>query len=106
MLTKFQDAYDLSQTSPQNSLPTLISVSTHYYTLLQESSQTKSGRSSKSLSPQQVSEVIKNGYETLSITAKEGLDSWDRYREADEKALLKKVARVAVGDVRQLMASR
>ncbi|KAI9681358.1 MAG: hypothetical protein M1817_002641 [Caeruleum heppii] len=103
VLTKFRDAYDLSKTSPQNSLPTLISVSSHYYTLLQESSQSKTGRSTKSLSPQQVSEVIKSGYETLSITAKDGLDAWDRYREADEKTFLKKMARVAVGDVRHLV---
>jgi hypothetical protein len=60
---------------------------------------------SKNLSPQQVSEVIKSGYETLAITSKDGLDSWERYREADERAFLKKAARVAVGDVRELMGT-
>lgn len=60
---------------------------------------------SKNLSPQQVSEVIKSGYETLAINSKDGLDSWERYREADERVFLKKAARVAVGDVRELMGA-
>jgi len=50
-----------------------------------------------------VAEVIKQGYETLSIQAKEGLDTWDRYREADERTLLKKMARAAVADVKILL---
>jgi Domain of unknown function (DUF1741) len=75
-------------------------VSEHYYQLL-TSDQSKTR--SKLLSPQQVSNVIKSGYETLSITAKDGLDSWDRYREADERVMLKKVARAAVADVRNLL---
>jgi hypothetical protein len=85
---------------PSNSIKTLISVSEHYYQLL-ASDQSKTR--SKHLSPQQVSNVIKSGYETLSITAKDGLDTWDRYREADERGALKRVARVAVADVRSLL---
>lgn len=48
-------------------------------------------------------EVIKSGYETLSITSKDGLDAWERYREADERVFLKRAARTAVGDVRIVM---
>ena len=48
--------------------------------------------------------MIKSGYETLSVTAKDGLDSWDRYREADEKTVMKRVARVAVADVRAFLS--
>ncbi|KAH8153934.1 uncharacterized protein LAJ45_01701 [Morchella importuna] len=101
VLVKFRDAYGLENRT-SNSISTLISVSEHYYQLISEN-QTKT--KSKNLSPQQVSEVIKSGYETLAITSKDGLDSWERYREADERAFLKKAARVAVGDVRELMGT-
>ncbi|KAI9869469.1 MAG: hypothetical protein M1813_000258 [Trichoglossum hirsutum] len=99
ILVKFRDLYELDK-RPSNSIKTLISVSEHYYQLL-ASDQSKTR--SKHLSPQQVSNVIKSGYETLSITAKDGLDTWDRYREADERGALKRVARVAVADVRSLL---
>ncbi|KAI9777102.1 MAG: hypothetical protein M1839_009058 [Geoglossum umbratile] len=99
ILVKFRDLYELDK-RPSNSIATLISVSEHYYQLL-TSDQSKTR--TKFLSPQQVSNVIKSGYETLSITAKDGLDSWDRYREADERVALKKVARAVVADVRTLL---
>jgi hypothetical protein len=51
-----------------------------------------------------VAEVIKQGYDTLSIQAKEGLDSWEKYREADERTVLKKMARAVVADVRAMVA--
>jgi Domain of unknown function (DUF1741) len=85
---------------PGNSIATLISVSDHYNQLITDS---KSKTKAQNLSPQQVSNVIKSGYETLSISAKDGLDSWDKYREADERSTLKKVAKIAVGDVRALL---
>ena len=47
--------------------------------------------------------MIKQGYETLSIQAKEGLDHWDKFREADHKMILKKIARVAVEDAKSLI---
>jgi len=84
---------------PQNSISTLITVSEHYYALISENQ----SRTKSNLSPQQVGEVIKSGYETLSITSKDGLDAWERYREADERAFLKRAARTAVGDVRIVM---
>lgn len=107
VLVKFRDTYELAN-RPTNSIETLISVSAHYKTLLADGG-AKGGKGSKAgaggvLTSLQVAEVIKQGYETLSIQAKEGLDSWERYREADERTLLKKVARVAVGDVRTLVA--
>lgn len=108
VLIKFRDTYKLAN-RPTNSIETLISVSAHYKSLLAEGGGGKGGKGSKAgvggvLTSLQVAEVIKQGYETLSIQAKEGLDSWERYREADERTLLKKVARVAVGDVRALVA--
>ncbi|PSS20412.1 hypothetical protein M430DRAFT_66110 [Amorphotheca resinae ATCC 22711] len=99
VLVKFRDNYDLEK-RPTNSIDTLISVSTHYKQLLSDGS---TGRSGKYLTSAQVAGVIKQGYETLSIQAKEGLDSWDRYREADERVFLKKMARTVVGDVKALI---
>ena len=52
------------------------------------------------MSPQQVSGVIKSGYESLSIKSKDGLDNWDKYREVDERVFLKRVARVVVKDMK------
>ncbi|KAF4507082.1 hypothetical protein G6O67_005757 [Ophiocordyceps sinensis] len=96
VLIKFKENYGL-QNRKSNSIDTLISVSTHYKQML-----TEGGNASKkklsNLTTHQVTEVIKQGYETLSIQAKEGLDTWDRFREADERMLLKKMARTSVGD--------
>ncbi|KAI1472123.1 DUF1741-domain-containing protein [Daldinia caldariorum] len=92
VLVKFRDTYRLSS-RPSNSIGTLISVSTHYKTMLDTDS------SKKNLTSTEVAEVIKQGYETLSIQAREGLDGWERYREADERTLLKKMARATVSDV-------
>lgn len=99
-LVKFRDNYDLGK-RPTSSIETLISVTAHYNQLLADGA---SGRRGKQLTSVQVSGVIKQGYETLSIQAKEGLDSWDKYREADKRNFLKKMARAAVNDVKSLVS--
>lgn len=96
ILTKFRDVFDLESSS---SMQTLVNVSGHYHTLL-ESKDGKAGR--KNLSPREVNTVIKQGYETLSIEAGEGLDRWERFREAGWKVALKKIARAAVEDAKRL----
>jgi len=96
ILVKFRDSYELGK-RPTSSIDTLISVSTHYKELLAD------GKRSKNLTSAQVAGVIKQGYETLSIQAKEGLDGWDKYREADERVFLKKMARTVVVDVKTLI---
>ncbi|KAI8955943.1 hypothetical protein F4801DRAFT_183049 [Xylaria longipes] len=96
VLVKFRDTYGLSK-RPSNSIDTLINVTAHYKTLLD------SGGSKKNLTSTQVAEVIKQGYETLSIQTKEGLDGWERYREADDRTLLKKMARATVMDVKVMV---
>ncbi|KAF2460635.1 hypothetical protein BDY21DRAFT_298782 [Lineolata rhizophorae] len=104
ILTKFRDVYDLSKDQSASSIETLISVSSHYYGLLEENRQ--SGKSkSKNLSPKEVSNVIKQGYDTLSIEAKDGLDRWDKFREADHKSFVKRLARLAVEDTKILIQS-
>jgi hypothetical protein len=97
ILVKFKGAYGLSA---QSSIQTLLDVSSHYHNLL--GSDDKGTVKSKNLSPREVSNVIKQGYETLSIEAREGLDRWEKFREADFKVLLKKIARTAVEDARAL----
>lgn len=99
ILVKFRDNYELAK-RPTSSIETLISVSTHYKQLLSEGA---SGRKGKHLTSAQVAGVIKQGYETLSIQAKEGLDGWDKYREAREKVFLKKMARGVVVDVKAII---
>ncbi len=101
-LTKFRDTYNLRKTDRNDeahSIDTLIIVSNHYHELLDGEKM----KGKKNLGPREVNEVIKKGYETLSIQSKEGLDRWDRFREAGEKVVLKKIARVAVEDVRRLV---
>ena len=99
ILVKFRDVYGLGN-RPDCSIATLISVSEHYYALIEETRQ-KTG--AKHLNPAQVALVIKQGYETLSIDAKEGLDSWDRYREADEKTTLKRISKIVAADCKVLL---
>ncbi|KAH6621617.1 hypothetical protein B0J18DRAFT_432959 [Chaetomium sp. MPI-SDFR-AT-0129] len=119
VLVKFRDTYKLAN-RPSNSIDTLVNVSTHYKEMLLDGGSGKKGGAagekgkdggssgkatpSSQLTSLQVAEVIKQGYETLSIQAKEGLDSWEKYREADERMLLKKMARAAVEDVREMVA--
>ncbi|KAH6604940.1 hypothetical protein Trco_006647 [Trichoderma cornu-damae] len=101
VLASFKESYGLGNRN-SNSIDTLINVSAHYKQMLADR-----GNSEKkppgNLTTQQVAEVIKQGYETLSIQAKQGLDGWERYREADDKILLKKLARAAVGDVMSMV---
>ncbi|KAF2829699.1 DUF1741-domain-containing protein [Ophiobolus disseminans] len=95
VLVKFRDAFGLSsQNGPTQSL---INVSAHYQSLLDGEGGKSKG---KHLSPLEVSKVIKQGYETLSIDSSEGLDRWEKFREADRKTLLKRIARAAVDDAK------
>ncbi|KAL5449930.1 hypothetical protein PMIN07_001636 [Paraphaeosphaeria minitans] len=103
ILIKFRDAFDLSSSS---SMQTLVNVSAHYHVLLEGRGASGGGSGKKNLSPKEVSQVIKQGYETLSIEAGEGLERWERYREADWKGVLKRVARVVVEDAKGLKDER
>lgn len=107
------------------SIDTLLSVSSHFYSLLFH--QDKNGGATKptittpdstgggspvpiptirkkNLSPREVHRIIKQGYDTLSIEPPDGLSSWGKWRETDWKVQLKRAARVAVDDARQLVA--
>lgn len=79
----------------------LMQVTTHYHDLVE--AEKGKGRMGNNMSPREVSKVIRQGYDTLSLPAMEGLDRWDRFREGDERGMLKRVARVAVEDTRKLL---
>ncbi|POS86129.1 hypothetical protein EPUL_001364 [Erysiphe pulchra] len=96
VLIKFRDNFGLEK-RPKNSIDTLINVSTHYNQLLQGDG---SERKRKNLTSTQVASVIKQGYQTLSIQAKDGLENCESYQEADMKVFLKQVARCAVADIK------
>ncbi|KAJ4985380.1 hypothetical protein SVAN01_09135 [Stagonosporopsis vannaccii] len=93
ILTKFRNTFGLGSSG---AMQILVNVSSHYHSLLAD------GKKGKHFSPEEVSVVIKQGYETLSIDSSEGLDSWEKFREADHKSLLKKIARAAVEDAKAL----
>ena len=102
-LARFKVAYKMGPSSSEsaNAIDILINVSRHYRTILE--AERGKGRMSKNLSPREMSKVIRQGYETLDVPAMEGLDSWQRYREADERGVLKRAARLAVEDTRRLL---
>lgn len=105
-------------------IDTLQSVSTHFYTLLFHSEGADAAAVAaaaspkadepapvalpsirkKNLSPREVHRIIKQGYDTLSIQPPEGLSAWTKWREAEWKSELKRAARCAVDDARQLVA--
>lgn len=57
----------------------------------------------KNLSPREVHDIIKQGYETLSIRSHEGLGNWEKWRETNRKSQLKRIARLAVEDARSVV---
>ena len=81
----------------------LMQVAAHYHDLVE--AEKGKGRMGNNMSPREVSKVIRQGYDNLSLPAMEGLDRWDIFREGDEKGMLKRVARVAVEDTKRLLRS-
>lgn len=77
----------------------LILVSTHYQTLI--STAKGAGRVGKDLSPREVINVIREGYETLVLPEVEAR-GWERWREGDNRALVKKWGRCVVEDARRI----
>lgn len=112
-LSRFKKAFNVHLTQPSESIsatthgPTttpieiLIQVAAHYHDLVE--GEKGKGRIGNNMSPREVSKVIRQGYDTLSLPAMEGLDRWDRFREGDERGMLKRVARVAVEDTKKLL---
>ncbi|KAJ5272193.1 hypothetical protein N7524_005462 [Penicillium chrysogenum] len=121
--SKAADAISQSNEVTSAAIDTLQSVSTHFYTLLFHSEGVDTAAATvaspkadepapvalpsirkKNLSPREVHRIIKQGYDTLSIQPPEGLSAWTKWREAEWKSELKRAARCAVDDARQLVA--
>jgi len=111
-LTRFKTAFQAHLTQPEATTTTpngpttspidiLIQVAAHYHDLVE--AEKSKGRLGVNASPREVSKVIRQGYETLSLPAMDGLDRWDRFREGDERGMLKRVARIAVDDTKKLL---
>ena len=112
-LSRFKKAFHMHLTQPSESLGAtsngsttapidiLIQVAAHYHDLVE--AEKDNGRMGNNMSPREVSKVIRQGYDTLSLPFMEGLDRWDRFREGDERGMLKRVARLAVEDTKKLL---
>jgi Domain of unknown function (DUF1741) len=133
IIARFRDVYNLTPTADIQgketmeqprvaAIDTLITVSTHFLSLLFQTDANKPGEPStagagdgtdatttrpatrkKNLGPREVHQIIKQGYDTLSIQPQQGLSTWDRWREADRKLELKRAARYVVEDARKLV---
>lgn len=112
-LSRFKKAFHMHLTQPSENnsatsngatmapIDILIQVAAHYHDLVEI--EKGNGRIGNNMSPREVSKVIRQGYDTLNLPAIEGLDRWDRFREGDERGMLKRVARVAVEDTKKLL---
>ncbi|KAK3721798.1 hypothetical protein LTR37_002963 [Vermiconidia calcicola] len=100
-LIKLRDAYSLSSPTAKDShINTLINVSKHYQELIDSERAKK-----EHLSPKEVSKIIKQGYETLSLEAKEGPQAAESgYREVEYRSVLKRAARLVVADAANLVS--
>lgn len=78
----------------------MAKANAHYRSMLEEQ------KGKKVLKPGDVSKIIKQGYETLDLQSVDAWGSWTRFREVERKVLLKKAARVAVGDVKGMLAKQ
>lgn len=100
-LPKFRDAYFANaKDGKDRSINILVSVSSHYHDLLQAQHGKKIHQS-----PAAVQEIIKQGYETLDIESNEDLGQWEKWREIDWKAELKRIIRTVVEDARKIAES-
>ena len=110
-LSRFTNAYNLAGTTSTTSHPNrgpvppievLIYVTAHYNGLLE--AEKAKGRAEKSLLPSQVNKIIRQGYESLDLPSLEaGLDTWEPWREGEERGFIKRVGRMVVEDVRNLV---
>ena len=97
-LTRFRDAFHLTTPPAEHAIHTLIAVSSHYHALIEE----RHGKRTHQ-SPTAVQAIIKQGYETLNIEARDEFGRWEPWREGAAKAELKKMIRTVVEDARLIV---
>ena len=99
-LPRFKQAYSEKNTGQNEfsrAMDALIVVSSHYHELLKARPGKKPHQS-----PTAVHKIIKEGYETLNLETCEDFGRWEKWREANWKAEVKKMIRTAVEDARML----
>ena len=99
-LTALATRWQLSETPVGPNIRMLIDAGER----LTESLGKVNGRS-RSVSTKDVMKVIKDGFDTLSMEARDETDQWTLYREQEYKAEIKKITRVVVADGRRLAVS-
>lgn len=100
-LEKLRGAYKLTEAN--SAINVILTTSTHFHGQLEAK-----GVVTRALSTKEVTKVIRTGYENLELPdmARLGIESFERWREGDEKVTVKKMARVAVEDVKKLLRER
>jgi hypothetical protein len=119
ILEKFKQTFKLGSTSTSASsslssppassgtgsipIDVLISTASHFHAIIEQ--EKGRGRFRTALSTKGVNQVIREGYESLEIPdlAGSGVESFDLWREGEERGMIKKVGRLAVEDVRRLV---
>ncbi|KAI4130019.1 MAG: hypothetical protein LQ338_001953 [Usnochroma carphineum] len=116
LLPKFRSAF-ASLSRPESSAPAtlnpgasnspvalvdnLVMVAGHFEGLLEE--EKGKGRVGKNLGMKDVGRVIRRGVETLAVPGTEGLERWVRWREVEERGMVKRVGRAGVEDARRVV---
>lgn len=99
-LTNIKESYGLGDNL---AMAALTHITSHYTSMLKRDE--KYSARSKTLSPAEVSRLIKEGYDTLSIQARDGFDRWQPFREAEHKATIKRAARIVAEDIQTIIYS-
>ena len=108
VLTKFKAAYSVPSPSPSapSLIDTLIATSKHFHDILE--AEKGKGRFRNVLSTKEVSRVIREGYESLEVSevGSLGVEGFPIWREGEERGLLRKIARMAVDNVREMIGRK
>jgi Domain of unknown function (DUF1741) len=105
-LMKVKGAYScLTTPSAASAAPIdlLIATAAHFHSLLD--AEKEKGKLRSTLSAREVNRVIRAGYETLDVPEIDamGVESFKVWRESEERGFIKKVARIAVDDVKKTL---
>jgi hypothetical protein len=103
-LVKFKAAYAPPQFQSQSSLTDVcVSTAAHFHGIIE--AEKSKGRVRSTLNTREVTRVIREGFESLDVAdiGPMGAESFNVWRESEEKGLVKRIGRAAVEDVRRLV---
>ena len=107
MLINFKAAFPFVGTPASGSstavVDVLISTAAHFHGVLQ--SEKEKGKVRSTLSTKELHRIIRVGYESLEIpdVVSLGAENFEVWREGEHRSFMKRVARLAVDDVRRMM---